>query len=89
MGNSTTSVEEPDSHKKGYTYSVIVTTDFDSDILSIVSDYDARGGIPESNFCQDSQGLSNTLYSLLSGAENETQAFILGTRDADAVHYTI
>jgi len=46
--------------KKGYTYSVIVTTDFDSDILSIVSDYDARGGIPESNFCQDSQGLSNT-----------------------------
>jgi hypothetical protein len=47
--------------KKGYTYSVIVTTDFDSDILSIVSDYDARGGIPESNFCQDSQGLSNTM----------------------------
>lgn len=46
--------------KKGYTYSVIVTTDFASDILSIASDYDARGGIPESNFCQDSQGLSNT-----------------------------
>ena len=46
--------------KKGYTYSVLVTTDTGSDILSIVSDYDARGGVPESSFCQDSQGLSNT-----------------------------
>lgn len=46
--------------KQGYTYSVLVTTDIDSDILSIVSDYDARGGVPESSFCQDSQGLSNT-----------------------------
>lgn len=45
--------------KKGYTYSVIVTTDFDTDIQSIVSDYDARGGRPESSFCQDSQGLSS------------------------------
>lgn len=45
--------------KKGYTYSVIVTTDFETDILSIVSDYDARGGKPESSFCQDSQGLSS------------------------------
>ncbi len=46
--------------KKGYTYSVIVTTDFETDILSIVSDYDARGGKPESSFCQDSAGLSST-----------------------------
>jgi hypothetical protein len=46
--------------KKSYTYSVLVTTDTDSDILNIVSDYDARGGVPESSFCQDSQGLSNT-----------------------------
>lgn len=46
--------------KKGYTYSVIVTTDFEADILSIVSDYDARGGKPESSFCQDSAGLSST-----------------------------
>jgi len=45
--------------KKGYTYSVIVTTDFETDILIIVSDYDARGGKPESSFCQDSQGLSS------------------------------
>ncbi len=41
--------------RKGYSYSIIVTTDFETDILSIVSDYDARGGI-----CQDSAGLSST-----------------------------
>jgi len=46
--------------KKGYTYSVLITTDTESDILSIVSDYDARGGVPENSFCQDSQGLSST-----------------------------
>jgi len=45
--------------KKGYTYSVIVTTDFETDILVLVSDYDARGGRPESSFCQDNQGLSS------------------------------
>ncbi len=46
--------------KKGYSYSIIVTTDLETDILSIVSDYDARGGKPESSFCQDSAGLSST-----------------------------
>jgi len=45
--------------KKGYTYSVLVSTDMDADMMKMVADYDARGGIPESSFCQDSQGLSS------------------------------
>lgn len=59
-GKKTRQIAIKKETKKGYTYSVLVTTDIDSDILSVVSDYDARGGVPESNFCQDSQGLSNT-----------------------------
>lgn len=45
--------------KGGYTYTVLVTTDFSADIQTIVTDYDKRSGVPESNFCQDNQGLSN------------------------------
>ena len=59
-GRRTRQIAIKKATKKGYTYSVLVTTDTDSDILSIVSDYDARGGVPESSFCQDGQGLSNT-----------------------------
>jgi hypothetical protein len=45
--------------KKGYTYSVLVITDLNADLMTVVTDYDARGGIPENSFCQDSQGLSS------------------------------
>ena len=43
--------------KGGYSYSALVTTDLSADILTIVTDYDKRGGVPESSFCQDNQGL--------------------------------
>lgn len=45
--------------KKGYTYSVLVVTDLNADLMTVVTDYDARGGTPENSFCQDSQGLSS------------------------------
>lgn len=45
--------------KGGYKYSVLVSTDMDADLPEMVTDYDGRGGVPESSFCQDSQGLSN------------------------------
>ena len=45
--------------KKGYTYSVLVVTDLNADLMTVVTDYDTRGGIPENSFCQDSQGLSS------------------------------
>ena len=44
---------------KKYQYSVIVTTDMDSDIQTTIDDYDGRSGVPESSFCQDNQGLGN------------------------------
>ncbi len=43
----------------GYEYSGLVSTDFSSDLPTIVADYDGRSGAPESSFCQDSQGLKN------------------------------
>ena len=43
----------------GYEYSALVSTDFSSDLSTIVADYDGRSGAPESSFCQDSQGLKN------------------------------
>ena len=36
------------SEKGGYCYSVIVTTDMGSDLTTLLFDYDARGGVPES-----------------------------------------
>jgi len=47
------------SKKKGngYQYSVLVITDMDADVNTIVDDYDGRSGVPESTFCQDNQGL--------------------------------
>jgi hypothetical protein len=45
--------------KGGYEYGVLVSTDLSSDLPTIVIDYDGRSGVPESNFCQDSQGLKN------------------------------
>jgi len=45
--------------KGGYEYSVLVSTDLSSDLLTMVTDYDGHSGVPESSFCQDSQGLKN------------------------------
>jgi len=44
--------------KCGYSYRVIVTTDLVSSLGEILADYDKRGGVPESLFCQDNQGLA-------------------------------
>jgi hypothetical protein len=41
-----------------YTYAVLVTTNMEDDMNTILHDYDARSGIPESSFCQDNQGLA-------------------------------
>lgn len=43
--------------KGGYSYSVLVTTSINATLEQIVLDYDKRGGVPESAFCQDYQGL--------------------------------
>jgi hypothetical protein len=43
--------------KGGYSYSVLVTTSMNAPLEQIVTDYDKRGGVPESTFCQDYQGL--------------------------------
>ena len=43
--------------KGGDTYHVLVTTDMEVPLSTVVTDYDARSGVPESTFCQDSQGL--------------------------------
>jgi hypothetical protein len=50
-------VRVPTKHR-GYTYHVLVTTDQTADLATIVTDYDARSGVPESTFCQDNQGLA-------------------------------
>ena len=46
------------NNKGGYSYSVLVTTDTQTTLAEIVSQYDKRSGVPESTFCQDYQGLS-------------------------------
>jgi hypothetical protein len=43
--------------KGGYSYSALVTTSINATLEQIVTDYDKRGGVPESTFCQDYQGL--------------------------------
>ncbi len=43
--------------KGGYSYSVLVTTSMNATLEQIVTLYDKRGGVPESTFCQDYQGL--------------------------------
>lgn len=44
--------------KGGYSYSALVTTSINATLEQIVTEYDKRGGIPESTFCQDYQGLA-------------------------------
>ncbi len=52
-------IRTPDSKKKnGYKYAVLISTDMKAKLHTIVTDYDARSGVPESSFCQDNQGLS-------------------------------
>lgn len=43
--------------KGGYSYSVLVVTEMEADLHTLLKDYDQRGGVPESTFCQDYQGL--------------------------------
>ena len=43
--------------KGGFCYSIIVTTNMESDLFTLLQDYDDRGGVPESSFCQSNQGL--------------------------------
>jgi hypothetical protein len=43
--------------KDGYSYTVVVSTDMESELSPLLADYDGRSGIPESSFCQDNQGL--------------------------------
>ena len=43
--------------KGGYSYIVLVTTDMNADLATILQEYDAREGVMESSFCQDNQGL--------------------------------
>jgi len=50
-------IRMPGKKGKGYQYSVLITTDMDADLYTIVDDYDGRSGVPESSFCQDNQGL--------------------------------
>ena len=45
-------------NKTGYSYRVIVTTDLQASLQTILDDYDGRAGVPESLFCQDNQGLA-------------------------------
>lgn len=44
--------------KGGYRYVVLVITDMEADLLTLLGRYDARSGVPESMFCQDNQGLA-------------------------------
>ena len=37
---------------------VLVITDMEADLLTLLGRYDARSGVPESMFCQDNQGLA-------------------------------
>ena len=50
-------IRMPRKKGDGYKYSVLVATDMNADIQTIVTDYDGRSGVPESAFCQDNQGL--------------------------------
>ena len=57
-GRKTVAVAVRTPTKKGtYSYSVVVSTDTQASLATIVTDYDKRSGVPESTFCQDYQGL--------------------------------
>ena len=52
-------IRSPNPKKKSsYRYRVLVSTDMQAEMATILSDYDARGGVPESSFCQSNQGLA-------------------------------
>jgi len=52
-------VRKPNPKKKsGFNYVILVITDMTSEMLTLLSSYDARSGVPESTFCQDNQGLA-------------------------------
>ena len=53
-------IRTPNPKRKGqFCYRVLVTTDMKADIADVVKDYDQRGGVPESSFCQSNQGLAH------------------------------
>ena len=52
-------IRTPNPKKKSsYCYRVLVTSDMQAEMATILVDYDARGGVPESSFCQSNQGLA-------------------------------
>jgi hypothetical protein len=52
-------VRKPNPKKKsGFNYVILVITYMTSEMLTLLSSYDARSGVPESTFCQDNQGLA-------------------------------
>ena len=53
-------IRTPNPKRKGrFCYRVLVTSDMNADIADVVKDYDQRGGVPESSFCQSNQGLAH------------------------------
>ena len=44
--------------KGGWCYRVLVTSDMQDDLATVLQDYDLRGGVPENSFCQSNQGLA-------------------------------
>ena len=52
-------IRTPNPKRKGdWCYRVLVSTDMEAEMATILNDYDARGGVPESSFCQSNQGLA-------------------------------
>jgi len=52
-------IRTPNPKRKGnWCYRVRVSTDMQASMATILVDYDARGGVPESSFCQSNQGLA-------------------------------
>ncbi len=52
-------IRTPNPKRKGnWCYRVLVSTDMQASMATILVDYDARGGVPESSFCQSNQGLA-------------------------------
>jgi len=52
-------IRTPNPKRNGdWLYRVLISTDMQASMATILVDYDARGGVPESSFCQSNQGLA-------------------------------
>ena len=52
-------IRTPNPKRKGnWCYRVLVSTDMEAEMATILQDYDLRGGVPENSFCQSNQGLA-------------------------------